>query len=102
MSFASIHIKLPISVKKKKKWFLASCEVLDVHAQGETKQQAIDNLKDTLELFLTSCFERGTLDKVLKDCGFSIKEKASITDKNYLDIPLNLTTDNKSVEKCHA
>jgi len=62
--------RLPFVVKKRQKWYLSSCPLLDVHSQGPTREEAIDNLKEALSLFLTSCFERGTLDKVLKQCGF--------------------------------
>lgn len=67
---------LPVVYKKRRKHYLASCPVLDVHSQGETKEKAKYNLIEALILFLESCFERGTLDEVLKECGF----KAAITD----------------------
>ena len=46
------------------------CPALEVGAQGETKNNAIKNLKEALPLFLIPCLERDTLDAVLKDCGF--------------------------------
>lgn len=64
------NVQLPAQVKKSGKWFMSSCPVLDVHSQGETEKKALDNLIEAVRLFLVSCFERGTLDEVLRDCGF--------------------------------
>ena len=61
---------LPAQVKKKGKWYVSSCPLLDVFSQGETKGKALKNLIEALRGFLISCYERGTLDEVLKDCGF--------------------------------
>jgi len=65
-----IHINLPAIVKKKEDHYLSSCPILDVHSQGDTEKQALDHLKEALRLFFTSCFERGTLDEVMRNCGF--------------------------------
>ena len=67
---ASMEFKLPAQVRKKGKWFISSCNLLDVHSQGQTREQAERNLKDALATFLVSCYERGTLDVVLRDAGF--------------------------------
>ena len=61
---------LPIKFTKRKKWVLASCPILDVHSQGITEKKARDNLEEALSLFFISCFERGVLDSVLKQCGW--------------------------------
>jgi len=61
---------LPFFVKKEEKYFISCCSPLDIWSQGETNQKAEENLKEAVHLFLTDCFERGTLEKVLKDCGF--------------------------------
>lgn len=63
-------VQLPAQVKKSGKWYISYCSILDVHSQGETEKKALDNLVEALRLFLVSCFERGTLDEVLADCGF--------------------------------
>ena len=67
---ASMEFKLPAQVKKKGKWFISSCNLLDVHSQGHTREQAERNLKDALATFLLSCYERGTLEVVLSEAGF--------------------------------
>ena len=63
-------VKLPIKIEKGEKFYIASCPVLDVISQGKTLKKAKSNLHEALSLFLISCFERGVLDAVLKNCGF--------------------------------
>ncbi len=65
-----LNIQLSFELVKKEKWYVASCPALDVFSQGGTEKQAEKNLREALCLFLTSCVERGTLDAVLKECGF--------------------------------
>ena len=67
---ASMEFKLPAQIRKKGKWFISSCNLLDVHSQGHTREQAECNLKDALATFLLSCYERGTLEAVLREAGF--------------------------------
>ena len=52
--------------------YIAQCPALDVFSQGETEEEAMDNLAEALQLFVESCRERGTLDTVLKECGFQV------------------------------
>ena len=63
-------IELPVKLTKGEKWHVASCPILDVHSQGDTVEEAKSNLTEALTLFFLSCFERGTLDEVLRECGF--------------------------------
>jgi len=67
----TFHLSLPFTIKKREKYYVSCCPILDVWSQGETKEKAIRNLREALQLFLIDCFERSTLDKVLKDCGFT-------------------------------
>ena len=66
-----LEATLPLKIEKKEKWYISSCPILDVFSQGKSREEAQDNLSEALSLFFISCFERGTLDEVLKDCGFS-------------------------------
>ncbi|MBI4714479.1 MAG: type II toxin-antitoxin system HicB family antitoxin [Nitrospirae bacterium] len=59
------NVTLPAQVKKKGKWYVSSCPILDVGSQGETKGKALQNLVEA----------RGALDEVLKDSGFKPIEK---------------------------
>ncbi|MBN1905072.1 MAG: type II toxin-antitoxin system HicB family antitoxin [Deltaproteobacteria bacterium] len=102
---------LPIKIVKKNKCYVASCPILDVFSQGDTEDIARKNLSEALSLFFRSCFERGTLDAVLKQCGFSavepgkteIKTKNSIADRDdYISIPIPFLVSQNSQTECHA
>jgi predicted RNase H-like HicB family nuclease len=64
-----VEFRLPAKIRKKGRWYVSSCPSLDVHSQGHTKDEARRNLVDALVFFLESCFERGTLDAVLREAG---------------------------------
>lgn len=91
---ASMEFKLPARVRKKGKWFISSCDLLDVHSQGHTREHAESNLKDALATFLTSCYERGTLDAVLREAGLVAatgrpgKPRAAIRGVTEVRVPL--------------
>ena len=65
----SIEFELPARIRKKGAWFISSCPLLDVFSQGQTREEAERNLVDALASFLTSCYERGMLDAVLRESG---------------------------------
>jgi predicted RNase H-like HicB family nuclease len=97
-------MELPIKVTKKEEWFVAACPALDVVSQGDTAVEAKAHLAEALQLFLHSCLERGSLDAVLKDCGFSpvsgpIGEDDIAEDK--IDIPLHLLAVLSEPDQCH-
>lgn len=90
-------VSFPIEVKKEVRYYLASCPTLDVWTCGKTQQSAIESLKDTLQLFLTHCFDHGTLESVLKGCGFTSLKKSLCQDAesqlNKMDVPLPFVID---------
>jgi predicted RNase H-like HicB family nuclease len=100
---ASMEFKLPAQVRKKGKWFISSCNLLDVHSQGHTREQAERNLKDALATFLLSCYERGTLEVVLREAGFvpavgrQLKLKSSPRGGKEVTVPLQF-----SIERAHS
>lgn len=102
--------QLPVKFTRKSKWVVASCPALDVHSQGETESSAKKNLKESLSLFFISCFERGTIDAVLKQCGFKLvkreaiqhKPKSVVKKEDYISIPIPFLVDQHSQSECHA
>ena len=66
----TVEFKLPARIRKRGKWFISSCPPLDVHSQGHTRPEAERNLVDALTSFFISCYERGSLDAVLREAGF--------------------------------
>jgi predicted RNase H-like HicB family nuclease len=66
----AMELKVPARIRKKGKWFISSCPLLDIYSQGHTRDEAERNLVDALASFLISCYERGTLDEALREAGF--------------------------------
>jgi predicted RNase H-like HicB family nuclease len=66
----AMEFKVPARIRRKGKWFVSSCALLDVHSQGGTRDEAERNLVDAITSFLISCFERGTLVEVFREAGF--------------------------------
>ncbi len=100
-----MKFELPATLKKKGKWFVSSCPLLDVKSQGETEEKAIENLVEALTLFFVSCFDRGALDEVLKECGFTPAGKPGFSHfpKNTfpVDVPIPFLIDS-SRHGCRA
>ncbi|ODS42730.1 MAG: hypothetical protein MSIBF_05390 [Candidatus Altiarchaeales archaeon IMC4] len=50
------------------------CPELEVASQGETVDEAIENLKEATELYLEGAKELGVLNEKLSEAGIEIKE----------------------------
>jgi predicted RNase H-like HicB family nuclease len=96
---ATLEFTLPARIRKKGRWYISSCGVLDVHSQGRTRREAEQNLKDALASFLLSCFERGTLEDVFREAGFepvkprADRAKRSLRPSNAVSVPLPFRID---------
>ena len=102
------NMHLPAKIIKKRGVFVSHCPPLDVCSQGDTEEEAKRNLIEAITAFVISCINRGTLEKVLKDCGFTpINDAAKIQKESqgddYIDVPIPLiaTYQNQQVQ-CHA
>ncbi len=112
MKKAKFTINLPMVLKKKKTMWISSCPGLDVVSQGTTEEEARKNLAEALRLFITTCFQRGTLEEVMKDCGFSVIEtgikttrKKIYNDKNGTDtitVPIPFYIRNNCATECRV
>ena len=76
-----------------------------MHSQGRTEQEALDNLAEAVQLFIESCFERGTLQDVVRDCGLKMRHNVHYEDEghpedNYLKVPLHLVAENAQARTC--
>ena len=45
-------LPLPIIIMKEKKWFVASCPLLNIATQGETEQEVKENMDDLIDEYL--------------------------------------------------
>jgi len=101
------QLTVPVKTSKRRNWYLASCPILDVSSQGETEDKAKENLVEALTLFLISCFERGTLDAALKECGFVPSSPTVVQEPvkkplNYVNVPLPFTIDSRKAITCRV
>ena len=87
-----LEFTVPAEVREEGAYFVAGCPPLDVFSQGETEELALANLAEALQLFVESCYERGTLETVLKDCGFMPDDDSSRSKENrrMVRVPLPL------------
>ena len=65
-----IELSVPAEVRQDGGHFVSFCPPFDVYSQGRDEEAALGNLVEALQLFIESCFARGTLEQVLKDRGF--------------------------------
>ena len=70
--FLLLELVAPCSIKREDGFHVASCSPLDVHSQGESASEAKSNLAEAIQLFVETCIEQGTLDKVLADAGLHL------------------------------
>jgi predicted RNase H-like HicB family nuclease len=59
--------------------YVAYSPSFGVMSQGETLDEARENLVEAVHLFLESCYERGTLDQALKELGFTVADESEFT-----------------------
>lgn len=97
------HFQLPYRMKKEGKWYIACCPLLDVYSQGTTEAKAKSNLFEALKLFIESCFERGTLEQVLKESGFhpTHRRPRKATSTNIIDVPIFLGSTQRAQAHAH-
>jgi predicted RNase H-like HicB family nuclease len=61
------------TMKQEDGWFIAHCPPLDITTQGRTQVEAQKNLAEASELFVISCFERGTFEQALRELGWHVE-----------------------------
>jgi predicted RNase H-like HicB family nuclease len=101
---ALFSLTLPVTVKKKAKVYVSSCPCLDVFSQGQTEEEAEKNLGEALKVFLISCYERGTLDEALKECGFAAGAKPARAQARgkSITVPIPLHAKGSCAAACRA
>jgi predicted RNase H-like HicB family nuclease len=104
MPTVEFTIKVPLKIKKKDKIFVSYCPALDVCSQGNTAEEARTNLIEAVKLFIVTCFERGTLDAVFKQCGFKPKKTISTLpqDHRFISVPIPFSVAGSCAAACHV
>ena len=100
--------RLPVDIKKKAKVYVSCCPILDIFSQGYTEEEAKSNLVEAVSLFFISCFERGTLDEALKECGFELavssemQSSMPLVPESYIDVPIQFQVTNNHQIECQG
>lgn len=88
-----MHFRLPYRLEREGSVYVSICDELDVRSQGRSEAEAGEMLVEALQLFLETCIQEGTVDAVLRDCGFRPMldgEVQSDDGTDYLDVPVSL------------
>lgn len=108
MPVIHFRMKIPAEVKREGNWFVSRSPHLDVYSQGQTPDEALKNLVEALQLFMESCFERGVLEQVLKDCGFRPAHDVHVNTRHHreqdqyvdVDVPFSLVANAAANHAC--
>lgn len=60
--------------------WVSICYPLDISTCGDTKEQAIDRIKDAVSIFFETCIARKTLNKALVELGWEMTSHNIIVD----------------------
>jgi len=90
----TIYIRLTNVITKEEKMFFSHCLELDIASQGETVEEANNNLKDAILQYLETLKELGTREEIFKKKNikiYSYKPKPALRKinipKSYSNFP---------------
>lgn len=70
-----INLTIPVQLFKEGKYFIMHSPALDVATQGKTIEEVKRRFPEAVEIFLEETIKMGTLIDILKDLGWTLKEK---------------------------
>jgi len=70
---AVMTIETTTRIWREGKTFIAHALPLDVASAGDTPKTAQRALREAVELFIATARERGTLQEVLEECGYTLE-----------------------------
>jgi|ERR1700688_266707 len=76
-------------LKQENGWHIAHCPPLDITTQGRTEDEAKKNLIEASELFVISCFERGTFEQALRELGWHVVAGRAVPNSGKPPVQLN-------------
>ena len=85
---------LNVIVKQEDKGYSVICPELNVASQGETFEEAIDNIIEAVELYIESAEELGTLEEVLEQLGLTkedLKKKSLVPRVVTANVPIEIS-----------
>lgn len=87
-----INFVLPVVTRKVDGWVVAYCPPLDVTSQGRSRAEAIAAVKEAVAAFIEYCIEHNTIDRVLRDRGFTQARPAEWgrSKDELIEVPIEL------------
>jgi predicted RNase H-like HicB family nuclease len=70
MKKVKFQVKLPVSILREGKSFIAYTPVLDLSTVGKSFEEAQERFTEIVQIFLEELVEAGTLDEVLNGLGW--------------------------------
>lgn len=73
-----VNVSLEVQLIKQGDYIVSYCPALALSSFGTTEDDAKEGFEGVLHNFLQDTYERGTLEKVLLDLGWSLKRKPTL------------------------
>ena len=93
MKKTKLEFKLPVSVIKEDKRYIAYTPALDLSTSGKSYNEAKKRFEEIVNIFFEEIIKKGTLEKVLHDLGWKqIKTKWSppaIISHNFQEVQIS-------------
>jgi predicted RNase H-like HicB family nuclease len=99
----TINVNIPVITREEDGVVVAECPLLDIVTQGNSVDDAKNNLVEAVGLFLGTCIEMGTFSQVMKECGLvkAPSQEDANDNTDHLEVPLPFIAA-KEREACHA
>jgi predicted RNase H-like HicB family nuclease len=88
-----IKVRFPVALHAEGDDIIAYIPLLNIASTGATKDEALANVVEALKVWVVSCYERGTLEAALKECGFHFSPQQDLPGHepdDYVEVPLSL------------
>ncbi len=76
----TFRVKLPMTLERDGRHWIACCPALEVVTQSETKKGAKAALEEAVTLWIESCHDRGVLGDALVELGFTHQGTGELND----------------------
>lgn len=86
-----VYFKVPVQIREEGGRFFASCFLVDVHCEGPTKFEALEDLTKVVQSFVTSCAKDRALDAVLHRHDLRLPDaRDELATGRYIDVSIQL------------